>query len=116
MKFKIPIPDFSNSEVVEKRTNVNKKKVKSTQEDVFIELISMISNVGIKPGTAIMWVVYGLIMFWLFGSITSSLNTDIIGNSAVSMIGIVTLLISISMVLGLVSVLGPILGVRGGLF
>jgi len=116
MKIKIPIPDFSNSEITGKRTTANKKKVKSTQEDAFVELVKIISDLNITPMQVITATVSIFIIIFLYGNITSSLNTDVVGNSAANMIAIIPLLITGAMVLGLVSVMGSVLGVRGGLF
>ena len=113
MKFKIPIPDFSNSEVVEKRTTTKKKKVKSTQEEGITELVKFISDLNIKPGNAATFIVSMIIFLYCYGSITSSLNTSTISNNTINIVGIIPLLVIAAIVLGIVNVLYSVLGIRG---
>ena len=116
MKLKIPIPDFSNSEIVGKRTTANKKKVKSTQEDVIVDLFSNLDlnskNISSIAMMCIL-VITGLIIFSTdMKSIDIQTNTFMISSSAQSMISFIPLLMIGALGMGLMPLLFKVLRIR----
>ena len=111
MKLKIPIPDFSGSEI---RSSVIKEEKKSKvntseQEEAIVEVLNMVSKIKLGR-TNIPKVIMPLLVFLIgisiFGNVSTSLNTSVVGPSVGSMIGIIPILLVASMIIGMVSLIG----------
>ena len=110
MKLKIPIPDFSGSEISssiikEKKKSKTKSKINtSEQEEAIVEVLSMFSKIKLGR-TDIHKVIMPLLVFLVgisvFGNVTSSLNTSVVGPSVSGMIGMIPIILVGTTILGL---------------
>ena len=97
MKFKIPIPDFSDSEFVGTKatatTKKGKKKVQAKQVDAIELVVDMISDLNIEPMSVITAIVSIIIILFFYGNVTSSL----LNNTASGIAGVLFLIASLAL-------------------